>query len=98
MIVGERYGVKLTYRAFPFEDTAWILPSYRRAGFHLSPRYFSACLEADSALSHEVIDTPTTLFVSWIPILDSRIFYLGVFMGDKFDNRRVQLVLIAHGR
>jgi len=53
---------------------------------------------AKTALGDEIIDAAPALFVTRIPVLDGRVFNLGALERDEFDNRRVELVFIAHRR
>jgi hypothetical protein len=51
-----------------------------------------------AALGDEVVDAALALGVAGIPVLDGRVFHLGIFVGENFDHRGVQLVLVAHRR
>ena len=53
---------------------------------------------AQRALGDEVEDPALALGVARIPVLDGRIFYLGVLVRVDFDHRGVELVLVAHRR
>ena len=72
-----------------------ILPGDRRAGLDLRPRDLRVLAAAIAALGHEVVDAAFALAVAGIPVLDGRIFDLGVVVSDQLDDGGVQLVLVA---
>ena len=51
-----------------------------------------------AALRHEVVDPALPVLVAGVPVLDGRVLDLRVVEGDELDDRRVQLVLVAHRR
>ena len=51
---------------------------------------------AVAALGDEVIDAALPLLVARIPVLDGRVFDLGILQRDQLDHRRMELVLVAH--
>ena len=59
---------------------------------------FEFCAAAVAALGDEIVDAARAVGVARIPVLNGRIFDLGVVERDQLDHRRVQLVLVAHRR
>ena len=59
---------------------------------------FELLPEALAALGHEVVDAALAVLVAGVPVLDRRVLDLGVVEGDELDDRRVELVLVAHRR
>ena len=56
-----------------------------------APRHFTA-------LGDEVVDPALAVLVAGVPVLDGRVLDLRVVERDQLDDRRVELVLVAHGR
>ena len=57
-----------------------------------------ACVHRLAALGHEVVDAAAALGVARIPVLNRRVLDRRVVERDELDDRRVQLVLVAHRR
>ena len=73
-VVRESYGIKLTHRIGTLKHAAGVFPSNGRPGFHLGPANFAAGPTALPTLSHEIVDTTHTIFVTGVPVLNSGIF------------------------
>ena len=66
----------------------------------------STCVQRDlgvaaaavAPLRHEVIDAALAVLVARVPVLHGRVLDLRVIERDQLDDRRVQLVLVAHRR
>ena len=54
--------------------------------------------KAFAALGDKVVDATLAVLVARIPVLDGRVFYLGVIESDEFYYCGMQLVLVAHWR
>ena len=96
VIVGDGHRVKLAYRIITGQNTAWVFPGNSGTSLHLCPRDLAPFALAQSAFSHEVVDTSLSILVTRIPVLDGGIFHFGPFMRYDFDDSRMKLVLIAH--
>ena len=59
---------------------------------------FECRAAAVAALGDEVVDAALAVLVARIPVLDGRIFDLGVVERDQFDHRGMKLVLVARRR
>src|SRR5690606_13044144 len=94
-VVGDRDRVELADRILAIEDAARVLPGDGRAGLDLGPRDLGPRALAQAALGDEVVDPALALGVAGIPVLDSRILYLGIVERDQLDHRGVELVLVA---
>ena len=97
MVVGDGDRVELAHRVVALEDTARVLPGDRRAGLDLRPRDLRVHAPAGAALGDEIENAALAVLVAGIPVLDRRVFDLGVVERDELHHRRVELVLIAHG-
>ena len=53
---------------------------------------------AQRALGDEIEDPALALGVARIPVLDGRVFHLGILVREDLDHRGVELVLVAHRR
>src|SRR5439155_15332924 len=69
-----------------------------RAGLDLRPRNLGIRTGALPALGDEIVDPALPLFVARIPVLNRRVLDRGPLERDELDDRRVQLVLVAHRR
>ena len=98
IVVRQRHRVELADRVVALEDAARVLPGDRRARLHLRPGDLGVLPEALAALGDEVVDAALALLVARIPVLDGRVLDLGVVEGDQLHDRRMQLVLVPHGR
>ncbi len=98
VVVRNGHGIELAHRVFTLEDAARILPGNGRARLDLGPGNFGVDAEALAALGDEVVDPALPFLVPRVPVLDGRVFDLGVVESDQLHNRRVQLVAVAHGR
>src|SRR3954447_3370249 len=94
-VVRDRDRVEFANRIVAFENAARVFPCDRRAGLDLGPRDLRPIATAGAALRDEIIDAAPALGISGIPVLHGRIFDLRVLVRDQFDDRRVQLVLVA---
>ena len=61
-------------------------------------RHLRAGAGAHRPLGDEVVDAALALGIARIPVLDGRIFDLGIVERDQLDHRGVELVLVAHRR
>ena len=93
-MVGHRHRIELPHRIVAQQHAAGIFPRDRRAGLDLRPRQ-AGVLAAQSALGDEVVDAAAPLLVARIPVLDGRVFHLGVALDDDLHHGGVQLVLVA---
>ena len=98
VIVGDRDRIKFADAVVAVEHAARIFPGDCRAGFDLRPRHLAALALAQCALGHEIIDAAEALGIAGIPVLDGRIFDLGIVQCDQLHHRGVKLVLVAHRR
>src|SRR5699024_1562322 len=92
VIFGEGDGVKLSDRAFAFEDAAWVFPRNGRTRLNLRPRNFGVLSSTVSALGHEVENAALTFCVSGVPVLYGGVVQDRVVMRDEFNDRCVELV------
>ena len=97
-VVGRRNGVELADRVVALKDAARILPRDGRAGLHLRPRDLRVHAQALATLGDEVVDAALAVLVAGIPVLHRRVLDGRVVERDELDDRRVQLVLVAHRR
>src|SRR5215213_8384695 len=95
--VGYRDRIEFAARIIAAKDAAWIFPGDSGAGLDLGPGYLGVAAAAVAALGHKIINTAPTLLVAGIPVLHRRVFDLGVFQRDQFDDRGMKLVFVAHG-
>src|SRR5207249_6001961 len=75
---------------------ARVLPRDRRARLHLGPRDAGTASRALASLGHEVEDPASAFGVARVPVLNGRILDLRAFLRDELDDRRVQLIFVAH--
>src|SRR5690606_18094119 len=97
-VVGERDRVELAGRIVAEQHAGRVLPGDRGAGFDLGPGLLAAVAAAFGAFGDEVVDAAHAVLVARVPVLHGRILDLGVFQRHQLDDRRVQLVLVAHRR
>src|SRR5207342_1442503 len=97
-MVGERDRVELAHRVVAQQHAAGVLPGDRRTGFHLRPRNLRTRATALAALGHEVVDAAHAVLVAGVPVLYRAVLDLRILERDELDDRRVQLVLVAHRR
>src|SRR2546427_2133401 len=95
-VVRDRDGVALPDGVVPLEDTARILPGDRAPGLDLGPGDLRVPPEGLPALRDEVVDPALPVLVAGVPVLDRGVLHLAVVQGDELDDRRVELVLVAH--
>src|SRR3546814_138321 len=86
-----------------FPDTtlfrsALIFPGVRAAGVDLGPAHLAVGPRAQRALGDEIVDAALAVLVARIPVLDGRIFDLGIVERDQLYHGGVELVLVAHRR
>jgi len=96
-VTGNGNGIKLTGGVVALQDHAGIFPGDGRAGLDLRPGDLCVVAFADAAFGDEVEDPALAVLITGIPVLNGRIFDLGVFQGNEFDHCGVQLVLVPHG-
>src|SRR3546814_13371821 len=82
-IVGDRDRVELTHRSVAGEHAARIFPGDRAAGFDLGPAHLAVGPRAQRALGDEIVDAALAVLVARIPVLDGRIFDLGIVERDQ---------------
>src|SRR3546814_5300496 len=83
MIVGDRHRVEFADAVVAVEHAARIFPGDRATGLDLRPRYLAALALTQRALGHEIIDAALALGVAGVPVLDGRIFDLGIVERDQ---------------
>ena len=73
--------------------------------FHVMAEPVSTCVHVIfalrqrlAALGHEVVDAALAVLVAGVPVLNRRVLDRRVVERDELDDRRVQLVLVAHRR
>ncbi len=93
-MVGHRHRVELARRVVAQQHAARVFPGDGRARLDLRPRQ-TRVLAAKSALGDEIVDAAAPLLVARVPVLDGRIFHLGVALNDDFDHGGMQLVFVA---
>ena len=94
-VVGDGDRVELTLTVIPTQDAGRVFPRHRRAGFDLCPHDLGAITTAIGTFGHKVIDSALALFVTGEPVLNGRIFDLGVFLDHDFHHGGVQLGRVA---
>src|SRR5207302_8831261 len=77
-VVGQRDRIEFADAGIALEDAAWIFPGDRAAGLDLRPADLRAVARAERALRDEVEDAAAAFLVSRIPVLDGRVFHLGI--------------------
>src|SRR5262249_57705815 len=77
---------------------ARILPGDGRAGLHLRPGDLRIDALALATLGDEVVDPALAFLVARVPVLDRGVLDRRVVERDQLDDRRVQLILVAHRR
>ena len=78
------------------QHTTRIFPSNGRPRLHLRPRELRVIAFAHASLRHEIIDTAFPVLIARIPVLNGRVFHLGILHHDDLDDGGMQLVLVAH--
>src|SRR5690349_13083267 len=68
VIIGDCDRIKLANRVLALQDAAGIFPRDSRTGFDLSPGDFGVLAFAQAAFGNEIIDAPSTFFISGIPV------------------------------
>src|SRR5215212_255909 len=96
--VGYRDRIEFAARIIAAQNAAWIFPGDGGAGLDLGPGDLGVAAAAVAALGHEIINTTPAMLVAGIPVLHGRVFDLGIFQRDQFDDRGVELVFIPHRR
>ena len=96
MSVGDGDRIEFARAFLAAQDAGRIFPRHGRAGFNLGPGHLRPVAAAVGALGDEIVDAALALGIAGVPVLDRRIFDLGVVQCDQFDHRRMQLVLVAH--
>ena len=97
-VVGDGDRVELALAFLAPQDAGRVFPGDGRAGFHLRPHHLGAGLAAVGALGDEVVDAALAFLVAGEPVLDGRVFHLGVFQHDDFHHRGVKLGGVTLGR
>ncbi len=95
-VVGQRDGIEFADAVVANQEHARIFPSDGGAGFDLGPGNLGIATGAFAALGHEIVDAALAFFVAGIPVLDGRVFDLGAFHRDEFDDGGVELIFVAH--
>src|SRR5215213_4161965 len=95
--VGYRDRIEFAARIIAAQNAAWIFPGDGGAGLDLGPGNLGVAAAAVAALGHKIVNTTPTLLVAGIPVLHRRVFDLGVFQSDQFNDRGMKLVFVAHG-
>ena len=93
--LGDGDRVEFANRVVPAQDAAGVFPGDRRTRLDLGPGDLGARSATLPALGHEVVDAATALGIAGIPILDGRVFDLGIVHSDQLHHRGVKLVLVA---
>src|SRR5207237_2748794 len=92
-------GIELADRVIALENATRVLPGDRAAGLDLRPANLAAWATASTALGDEVVNPALTFLVAWVPVLHRGVLDLRSFAdADQLDDRRVQLILVAHRR
>src|SRR5690606_7833967 len=97
-VVGQGDAMELADAVVAQQHAAGVFPGDGAAGLDLRPGDLAARAAAFGALGHEVVDAADAVLVAGVPVLHGRVLDLGIVQRDQFDHRRVQLVLVAHGR
>src|SRR5690606_37167186 len=98
VVVRHGHGVELADGVRAAQDAARVFPRDRGARLDLRPRDLRVGAAAFAALRHEVVDAAPAFLVAGIPVLHGRVLDLGALERDELDDRRVELVLVAHRR
>src|SRR5262249_6041499 len=93
--VRDRDRVELAARIVAAQDAARIFPGDGGAGLDLGPGDLGVVATAVATLGDEIVDAALAFRVAGIPVLDRRIFDLGIIKRDELDHGGVQLVLVA---
>ena len=95
VIVGDGDRIEFADGILAAQDAGRIFPGDGRARLDLRPGNLRVGAAAIAALGDEIIDAALAVLVAGIPVLDGRIFDLGVVQRDQLDDRGMQLVLVA---
>jgi len=87
-IVSNCYRIKFALRFIPTQNTGRVFPSHSTASFNLCPHNLSAITSTIRTLGNKIINSAFTIFVTWVPILDSGIFNLSVLFDYDFNAYR----------
>src|SRR5690242_12761288 len=82
-VVGDSDRIEFADAVFAREDAARIFPGDRAAGFDLGPADLAVLALAERALGDEIVDAALAVLVAGIPVLDGRIFDLGIVQCDQ---------------
>src|SRR5439155_16805515 len=77
-VVGEGDGVEFADAGFALEDAGRVFPGDGGAGLDLGPADLRAGAAAGAALGDEIVDAAEAVGIAGVPVLDGRIFDLGV--------------------
>src|SRR5699024_12079416 len=90
-IVGYGYRKELANRIISLQYNTWIFPGNCRTGFYLCPGYFGIIAAAVTSFGYKVIHAAFPLFITGIPVLNGRVFNIGILKSNNFYNRCVHL-------
>src|SRR6516165_4155059 len=96
--VRDRDRVELAAGILAAQDAARILPGDGGAGLDLGPGDLRVLAAAVAPLGDEVVDAALAIGVARIPVLHCGVLDLGVIESDEFDDRSMELILVALGR
>src|SRR6185437_11028263 len=98
VVVRQCYRIELAHRVVAAQDAAWILPRDGGARLDLRPGNARIGAAAVATLGDEIVDAALALLVARIPVLHRRILDARAVERDQLDDRRVELILVAHRR
>ena len=98
IVIGYSHRIKFSRGIITQQNTTRIFPGNSRASFYLRPGYFGIFSFTNATFSHKIKDTPFPAFITGIPVLNSRVFYLRIFHDYYFNNGSMELILISHRR
>ncbi len=98
VVVGDGDGIEFADAVVAAQDAAWVFPGNRGAGLDLGPADLGIAAAAIAALGDEIVDAAEPVLVARIPVLHRRVLDLRTVERDQFDDRGMQLVLVALGR
>ena len=96
IVVGNSHAVELCLRVVASQDARRILPSDGGTCLHLCPTQLRVDTTQIASLGYEVEHTTLAMFIARIPVLDGRVFHLGIVLDDNLDDSRMELVFITH--
>ncbi len=93
-VVGHGNGVEFTHRVVAHQDAPGIFPGDGRSRLHLRPTDLRITPFAYSTFGDEIVDAAFPVFITRIPVLNSRILHLRILKRHDFYNCSMELIFI----